>query len=121
MGEPDVFMKAVEKYYSIAELALLVGLSTKTITVKMRAKEFGDGVVNLGSVKPGGEDFRVPASGFNAWLDSRRLFSQGAPEPGIVARSKGELRRKAAVFSENGESGVVPPLSGFSKIGAGQM
>lgn len=88
-------MKAVEKYYSIAELALLVGLSAKTITVKMRAREFGDGVVNLGSDKPGGEDFRVPASGFNAWLERRRVFSEVASPPGIAARSVGELRRRA--------------------------
>jgi hypothetical protein len=87
-------MKAVEMYYSIEQVALLVGLSTKTIGVKMHAGEFGRGVVNLGSDAPGGADYRIPASGVNAWLESRRLFSTGEPLPGVSARSIGELRRK---------------------------
>lgn len=97
-------MKAVEKYYSIPEVALLVSLSTKTITEKMQTGEFGREVVNLGSDKPGGADYRIPASGINAWLERRRVFV--APPPGISARSVGELRRRvaqteqAAVFSE---------------------
>ena len=49
----------------------------------------GEDVVNLGSdLRP---DYRIPASGINAWLSSRRVFS----EPGIAARSTGELRRKS--------------------------
>ena len=38
-------------------------------------------------------DYRLPASGINAWVAARRVF----PEPGIAARSVGELRRKSAL------------------------
>lgn len=85
-------MRAVEKYYSIQEVALLVSLHESTIITKMKARDFGDDVVNLGSDQR--PDYRIPASGVNAWLAARRLFS----EPGIAARSVGELRRKSAAL-----------------------
>lgn len=81
-------MRAIEKFYSVAEVSLLLSLCSKTVLEKIHARELGTAVVNLGSdVRP---DYRVPASGINAWLESRRVFS----EPGIAARSVGELRRK---------------------------
>ena len=83
-------MRAVEKFYSVAEVSLLLSLCTKTVLEKIKARDLGEDVVNLGSeLRP---DYRVPASGINAWLDSRRIFS----EPGIAARSTGELRRKVS-------------------------
>jgi len=85
-------MKAVEMYYPISAVALLLGLCTKTVTIKLKAGEFGREVVNLGSES--GPDYRIPASGVNAYLSARRLFTE-APA-GIAARSEGELRRKAA-------------------------
>ena len=82
-------MKAVEKFYSVAECALLLSLCDKTVIGKLKAREFGAGVVNVGSeVRP---DYRVPASGLNAWLESRRVFCEA---PGISARTETELRRK---------------------------
>lgn len=81
-------MKAVEKFYSVAEVGLLLGLCTKTVLRKLKAKEFGDQVVDLAT--NGRPDYRVPASGVNAYLESHRVFT----EPGITARSVGELRRK---------------------------
>jgi len=82
-------MRAVEKFYSVAETALLLSLCTKTVIEKLKARDLGSDVVNLGSeLRP---DYRIPASGINAWLESRRVFL----EPGIAARSTGELRRKA--------------------------
>ena len=83
-------MKAVEKFYSVAETALLLSLCTKTIIERLKAGDLGSAVVNLGS--PERPDYRIPASGINAWLEASRVFS----EPGIAARSVGELRRKAA-------------------------
>jgi len=86
-------MRAVEKFYSVAETALLLSLCTKTVIAKLKARELGEEVVNLGSeARP---DYRIPASGINAWLAARRVFS----EIGIAARSTGELRRKATALA----------------------
>lgn len=81
--------RGVEMYYSVRQAELLLGLCSKTLIAKLKAREFGGGVVNLGSeMRP---DYRIPASGLNAWLDSRRVFSESSP---IAARSVGELRRR---------------------------
>jgi len=85
-------MRAIEKYYTIAQAAWQLELSGKTITQRMLAGEFGREIVNLGG-EGKAADWRIPASGLNAWLDTRRLFS--APPQPIAARSVGELRRKA--------------------------
>ncbi len=95
---PSSFPRAVEKYYSPAELALLSSLCAKVIIQKMKAGEFGDGWFNAGSDKR--PDYRIPASGFNGWVDRRRgIFSElsGEYPPGIAARTPGELRRKVAL------------------------
>jgi hypothetical protein len=84
-------MRVVEKFYSAAEVALLLSLCAKTVLERIKAGDLGADVVNLGSdARP---DYRIPASGINAWLAARRVFL----EPGIAARSTGELRRKAVV------------------------
>ena len=87
-------MRAVEKFYSVAETALLLSLCTKTVIEKLKAREMGEEVVNLGS--PARPDYRIPASGINGWLAARRVFSFSTTDPGIAARSTGELRRKAS-------------------------
>jgi excisionase family DNA binding protein len=80
---------AVEKYYTIQEAALLLSVSTRTIERKLAAREFG-AAVNLGTVdRP---VYRIPASGLNAYLEQHQVST----EPGIAARSIGELRRKDA-------------------------
>lgn len=85
-------MRAVEKFYSVSETALLLSLCTKTVIEKLKARELGEDVVNLGSdLRP---DYRIPASGINAWLAERRVFSFSTV--GMAARSTGELRRKSA-------------------------
>jgi hypothetical protein len=82
---------AVEHFYSVQAASLLLGLSTKTVLVKLKAGDLGRGVVNLGgSQRP---DYRIPASGLNGYLNSRRVFSE-TPAP-IATRSVGELRRKS--------------------------
>lgn len=80
---------AVEKYYSVAETSLLLSLHDKTVLKKVKLGEFGAGVVNLGTEKR--PDYRLPASGLNTYLAQRLVFK----EPGILARTVGELRRKA--------------------------
>lgn len=85
-------MMAVEKYYSLEECALLLSCSVKTVLRRVRAHELGEEVVNLGSEARA--DYRIPASGLNGYLAARRVFAR---EPGITARSVGELRRKAKV------------------------
>ena len=92
---------ATEMYYTIAELEMLLRLSSKTIVAKMKAGEFGRDhrVVDLAKSHPddapASHDYRVAASAVNEFLLTRRLFA----EPGIAARSTGELRRKSAAFS----------------------
>ena len=95
LGVGSIFfliLKAVEKFYSVAEVSLLVSLCTKTVLEKLHAREFGTEVVNLGTAQR--PDYRIPACGINAWLAARRVFSEVSPTPGIAARSIGELRRK---------------------------
>lgn len=75
--------RAVEKYYSVGEVALLLGFSEKWVRTKISSGVFP------GTVDCEG-DIRVPASDVNAYLDSHRVFE---PTP-ISARSEGELRRK---------------------------
>lgn len=84
-------MKAVEMYYSVTETAFLLRCCTKTVLEKLRGREFGDQVVNLASAER--PDYRIPASGLNAFLERRRVFTE---PPGVAARSEGELRRKVA-------------------------
>ena len=83
-------MRIIEMHYSVAEAALLLRCCTKTILEKLRGGELGTEVVNLGSKER--PDYRIPASGLSAFLERRRVFR----EPGIAARSIGELRRKSA-------------------------
>ena len=92
-------MKTVDVWYSPAELKSKVKLCTKTIIAKLKAREFGPNVVNLGTEQR--PDYRVAASGMNAWLKRRALFSDAEPaveivDFGVPARTEGELRRKAA-------------------------
>jgi len=84
-------MSAVEKYYSVAETCLLLSVSSDTVLRRIKAGDFGEGVINLST--PERPDYRLPASGINAWAAARRVFR----EPGIAARSVGELRRKSAM------------------------
>lgn len=86
-------MKALELYYTPEETSVLVKLHVKTVREKLIAGEFGRDVVNLGSDQR--PDYRIPASGVNAYLHGRRLFSEPSEDMGIPARSIGELRRKA--------------------------
>lgn len=82
-------MRAVEKYYSVSETALLLSIHTNTVKTHLHAGNFGGECVNIASdARP---DYRIPASGINAWLERRRVLT----EPGIAARTVGELRRKA--------------------------
>lgn len=90
-------MKAVEKYYTVSDVALLLSIHNDTVVVRMKAGEFGEQCANLavGDARP---DYRIPASGINAYLDRRRVFV--APPEGISARTTGELRRKAAAHHQ---------------------
>lgn len=89
--------RAVEKYYTVAEAALLLSVSGKTILRRIASREFGERVVDLarspGNLEPKSHDYRIPASGINEHLEARRVF---VSEPGVFARNEGELRRKVA-------------------------
>jgi len=76
--------KAVEAYYSPQHLALLLQFSTKWVWAKIKAGEFGPGCILIG------DDYRVPASGVNAFLERYHL----RPAEPVVARNEQELRRK---------------------------
>jgi hypothetical protein len=84
-------MRVAEMHYTVAEVALMLRLHEKTVLVKMHGRQFGEAVVNLGS--PERPDYRIPASGVNGYLESNRVFRD---EPGVCARTVGELRRKVA-------------------------
>jgi hypothetical protein len=82
-------------YYTPDEVGMLLRLCSKTVIQRIKAGDFGPNVADIGSDRQA--DYRIPASGVNAYLASRRVFS----EPGIAARSVGELRRKAHVEPVN--------------------
>lgn len=82
-------MSAVEMHYTIAEVSLLLRLHSETVRERMKAGHYGQ-YFNMGTeLRP---DWRIPASGVNADLHRRRAFTE--TEPGVAARSVGELRRK---------------------------
>jgi hypothetical protein len=76
--------RAVERYYSVPETAMLLSFSERWVRDRIRAEEF------VGAVEAGGE-LRIPASAINAFLARHERL-----EPGIPARTVGELQRKAA-------------------------
>lgn len=79
--------RAVEKYYSVSELAFLLSFSPAWVRGHL-----GDfpGTVKID------DDFRIPASGINAWLSRHELMAVGEAleRVGIPARSETELKRK---------------------------
>ncbi len=79
---------AVERYYSVAQLAILLDFAPKTIRDKIIAGAFGDGVLKVDA------DSRIPVSGIRFFESNNRLFAPDL-EP-IAARTEGELRRKLA-------------------------
>lgn len=79
-------MRALEKYYAISEVALLLGVSKRWVWDRIARKLLGD-VVELD-----GGDVRIPASGVNSYLESRKYEPPGVN--GIAARTTGALRRK---------------------------
>lgn len=98
---------SLETYYTVAQVAAKVQLHRKTVIEKMKAGDFGRGVLDLAAPGTNGKrhDYRIPASGVQAWLAGRCLFLEVVPtvaapvfsgDEGIVARSEGELRRKAS-------------------------
>lgn len=86
-------MSAVEMYYTVDEVSMLLRLHERTVRQRIHDKDFGDGVVNLGGTLRA--DYRIPASGINSYLERRRIFLE-SDAPGVPARSIGELRRKVA-------------------------
>jgi len=77
--------RAVEKYYSVPETALLLSFSARWVRDQVRAGAL-ERVVRIG------RDLRIPASSIN-----RMVEQWTAPDgPGIGARTEGELRRRMA-------------------------
>lgn len=87
---------AVEMHYTVDQVALLVQLHPKTVIEKMKAGAFGvyrDLADPNKEAKKQSHDYRIPASGINAYLDCHT-----PPQLGICARNEGELRRKASLM-----------------------
>lgn len=94
----------VEKYYTAQEVAFLLGYSVAWVIEKAKASEFGAALFIADRESKGVRgractkgDWRIPASGVNAWID-RNKWQQSTvalPQP-TAARTEGELRRKAA-------------------------
>lgn len=74
--------RAVERYYSVPETAMLLSFSERWVRDRIRAEEFA-GVIEVGG------ELRIPASAINAFLARHERL-----EPGIPARTVGELKRK---------------------------
>ena len=90
-------MTVTEMFYTIQEVSMLLRVHQKTVLAKMKSREFGSGVVNIGSEQR--PDYRVPASGVNEYLAKHRVFTE-ATVPGVPTRCTGELRRKVARYEE---------------------
>lgn len=75
-------------HYSVAEVAFLLRLCEKTVLRKLHDREFGEGVINVGGFER--PDYRIPASGVNAYVDKHKIFA----ELGIAARSAEDLRQR---------------------------
>lgn len=82
--------RAVEKFYSVAETAFLLGFGPSWVRMKFcdATAPYAEGVVK------DGKDFRIPASAINRWWDDHRLRRPAAEDLGIAARSPTELKRK---------------------------
>lgn len=87
----------VEAYYTPAQLATLLNFTTQWVVKMILAGEFGPNCVRIGSKRA---DYRVPASGVNAWLTRNRVIVDLDQVKPITARSPGELRRKSKRFNE---------------------
>lgn len=78
--------RVVELYYTVRDLCCLLRYSDTWVKQRIKAGDFGDGVLDVSG------DYRVPASGVNAFLD--RYKFTGAIPVGTAARTQGELLRK---------------------------
>jgi hypothetical protein len=96
----------VEHWYTVSSAAERLDMHPKTVIEKLLGGAFGDRVTDLAPPTPDGKrkkpNYRIPASGINAYLAARRLFPEATspmgvndPDDSIPARSLGELRRKA--------------------------
>lgn len=85
-----IFCMVVEAYYTAAELATLLKFSKQWVVNHVLCGDFGV-CVRIGAGRTA--DYRVPASGVNAWIKRNAVLGDVAVEP-VLARSAGELRRK---------------------------
>jgi hypothetical protein len=84
---------AIEKYYTVSAVALLLDFSTKWVTEQLLAGQFGK-CIRLGSGRTA--DYRIPASGINGWIARNSIgLDAHAPVEPIAAQNQGQLRRKA--------------------------
>lgn len=85
-------MKVVEKYYTVQEICLLLGLSDRYVRQQIHDGGFGptDAILLVD------RSLRVPASAVNEFLRGHKL----RPEPGVAARTPAELKRKVQTLGE---------------------
>lgn len=79
--------RAVEKYYSVSETAWLLSFSNSWGREKISQGTFA------GTVKID-DDFRIPASAINTFIDAHEMKFLDPSQMGIAARSDTELKRK---------------------------
>ena len=84
-------MTVPEMFFDQCQVALLESVSTKTVLRRIKAGEYGPLVTREAA------RFFVPASAINARRERHRVFDADGRSRPIVARSIGELRRKAAL------------------------
>jgi hypothetical protein len=78
----------IEKYYRGKDVALLLDFSDKWVLQRVKAGDFGSCFYVAG-------DWRIPASGVNAFIN-RHAVARGVVGEPVPARTEGELRRKLA-------------------------
>lgn len=89
-------MKVCEKYYTIADLCLLLSYSHKWIVQQIKDGKFGTGVLDING------EYRIPASGVNLFVEQHPFLPEG-----IKPRARGSFLRPMRVnggkFGEGNE------------------
>lgn len=82
--------RAVEKFYSVAETAFLLGFGPNWVRQEFCDAEspYAERVVKID------KDYRIPASVINEFIDARRLRQPDVESMGVPARSSTEVKRK---------------------------
>lgn len=95
----------VEKFYSTAEVGMLLGFGLKWVRKHLGEFQAHGTVVNVDG------DWRLSASAINGYLESRTVALPKQGEPGVYARSATELKRKLRAAAKEQEQQDGEPVT----------